>query len=243
MRTMVKGFLGAAMMIAMVASLGGYVYAQPLRPVPLMAEIPNTTDWALMELKINAQCAEQETEVITGTTLIATTAEYTNTEKDIIELLSKHTDACVARGAFPAHPNKARLYYQFSAPGFVVKVSDGTSTADISESCMAIIPRPPVYMGSENVDAAISSAKFSLVFEMSITINITGTASENGWVMTLTGAGKEKLNLPKLNAKGKQTLTDSWSFVGHGLGTAYALTTPKTVFCTATAQGRGTFKR
>lgn len=242
MRNMAKGFLGAAMVIAVVALLGGYAYAQSA-PIPLMAEIPNTTDYALMELKITTDCTEQVTEVISGTTLTATTKKYTNTEKDIIELLGNHTDTCVAGGAFPTKINKAKLYYQYGVSGFVVKVSDGTSSADISQTCMSISPSVPIYSGTEDVAVGTRSAKFSMVFEMTMEISIPGTATEDGWVMTLTGSAKENLKLPKLNAKGKQTLTDSWSFIGHGLGTAYDLTTAKGVFCTATANGHGSFKR
>jgi hypothetical protein len=240
MRRTLKGFLGMLTVITLVALAGGYVYAQ--MPSPLAAQIPNTADYALMNLKMNLQCTEQETTSIVGTTITTTTKKYNIHEKDIIEILSGHP-SCVTGGALPADANKAKLYYQYDGGYLVVKVSDGTSTADISHTCMSLGQASPViWTGSEDLAPTTNTAKFTMLFDVGINVHIPGTASADGLVLEFRGAAKENLNLPKLN-KGKQTLTDSWNASGSGFGAAYTLTVDKPVYCTGTAQANGNYKR
>jgi hypothetical protein len=93
------------------------------------------------------------------------------------------------------------------------------------------------------VTATVNTAKFTMLFDVVIIIDIPGTASADGLVLQFRGPTKENLNLPKLN-KGKQTLTDSWNASGSGFGLARVLnTSTKPVYCTGTAQANGNFKR
>ena len=199
-----------------------------------------------MNLKMNLQCMEQETFVVTGTTVTGTTNNRSINEKDIIAMLSGHPECVVAdSGSFPADPSKAKLQYQYSGIDFVVKVSDGTSTADISSSCMSVAVAGAgdyIYTGSQDTITTTNTAKFTMYFESLIHINITGTATTDGLFGYFFGATKENLNLQKLN-KGKQTLTDSWNSRLEGYGLAFIHTTPKPAYCTGTAQANGSKKR
>lgn len=242
MNTLVKGFLGVVAVIAAVASLGGYGYAQAV-PTPLIARMPNTNNYALMNLKINAQCTQQMTDVIAGTIRTATTKKSTYTERDIIELMSRHTSACVASGTFPSDIGRAKLYYQYTGSGFAVRVSDGFSVADVSP-CMGVgMAAAAVYAGTEDAITTTNSVKFSMMYNNAIGVFVNGTASADGFNIILSGFTKENINLPKLNSRGQQTLTDSWTLTGQGVGTAYALTVPYRVHCTATVHGNGSLKR
>jgi hypothetical protein len=242
MRRTLKGFLGMLMVIGLMALAGGYVYAQPVPP--LRAHVPDTDDYALMNLKMNLQCTEQETIEVNPTTITGTTKKYNINEKDIIELLSWHPE-CVASGTFPTDIKKARLYYQYtSGSGLVAKVANDTSTADITNTCMALgQASPAAFAGSENLITTTNSAKLTWLVDVRVTIDVPGTASADGLVLQFTGPAKENLNLPKLN-KGKQTLTDSWNASGSGFGLARILnTSTKPVYCTGTVQANGNFKR
>jgi hypothetical protein len=234
MRQTVKGFFGILTVIALVAFAGGFVYAQA--PVPLVAHNPGITNtataYATMTVTINQQCTDQETSTATA----FTTKKTAITDKNIMTFLHTEQLTCTASGTWPTDLNKAKLQYQFDGADFVVKVSDGTSTAIISDTCFTIAAvGNAVWAGTQDLTTTVNSIKAQGLYDMDITIAIPTQLT-----VTLAGIGKESLNLPKLpKNKTTQTLSDNWTFSGGGAGTIGA----KNVVCTGTAKGKGSLKR
>ena len=183
--------------IALVAVAGGYVYAQP---APLVAHNPGITvtasAYATMTMKINQQCTDQETSSATA----FTTKKAPITEKDIITFLHTEQVTCTAATTFP-DVAKASLQYQFDGTAFVIKVSDGAHTANISSTCLSIAAvGNAVWAGTQDLSATVNSAKAQGTYDMDIAINIPTQL-----VVTLAGIAKEESEFTEASEKRHQT--------------------------------------
>ena len=259
MKTILTVFVGILALIGLVALDGGFLYAQP-QPSPAIgpgqALIPGKTAGAFMKIRISQQCTEQDPPSNVGSAYTYKTETWRFSEKDVINLLS--SGKCTSSGAFPSDLTKAGLYYRYDGSAYRVFVSSNTSdianTAEITPACISLIfptHEFATWAGTENLDAGINQRKVSGLYEIEVKLSIPPSAAMEGLVFQFVGTAKENLNLPKLNRKGKQTLTDSIDFSGESPGYGVpknfdndpSTCTPDTCYtehCSGTVRAKGT---
>ena len=246
MKKISKGFFAAAVVIALLASGCGCLYAQLTPPSPGQANIPGTDFYAAMDMTFSLQCVEQVApNPPVGTVTRFATRSFHLSEKNVISLMSQ-LPACYT-GTYPADLKKARLYYVYGGgPGgnslFNVYVSSDLTDPDktvMISACVAVDVHSDfdAVVWSGTMDTGTSKVSLNGQYPMQISLDIPD-GEQPGLQLAFTGNAKEAFNLPPLK-NGNQTLTDMINLNGDGNGRFTSLSGDTPFLCTGVVHVSG----